>query len=164
MQYACITPPLSEANIKDTVDNHRTGLSGRARIFITKIKSSLHCQLCYGESNNYSTFVVPALDTHLIFRLPLPLLAPLYVSVRLWQLGHSRVRFSSELFSAFPSICSISSGSVFVYGLISDHPHREHLLLYFSNKYLLMCEDTSIHALPIVPVSTPDFHLSIYSS
>ena len=59
-----------------------------------------------------------SLDNQVIFLLPLPLLAPLYVAVNEWQFGHNRIRFSSLLFVASPSICSISSGNVPVYGSI----------------------------------------------
>ena len=59
-------------------------------------------------------------------------------------------------------MCSISSGNVPVYGLISLHPHFAHLFSYLSKIYFLIVEDKSIHLSPVDPSHSPSFHCFIF--
>lgn len=92
--------------------------------------------------------------------LPLPLFAALYVAVNEWQFGQRSSRLSSELLVWFPSLWWTSSGMFPVYRFTSLQPHCEHLLLYFSYKYLFMWDD--MRYFPLIPSSNPSFHLSMY--
>lgn len=97
-----------------------------------------------GSGNGVSArrFIPGALPGRGLFRpprrspRPCPRFSARYVVVTEWQFGHSGAKFSTLLFFALPSICSISTGTLPVVGCRSAHPHLGHRSPNFQTRYL----------------------------
>src|SRR3989338_8034608 len=94
------------------------------------------------------------------FSRPFPLLRAANVEFNASQFGQIRRRLPSILFRQLPSIWSATKGTLPVFMLTRDHPHKQHLSSNFLRKYFLMCGETK----PILfsPFTLPLFHSLIY--